>query len=279
MSNLKDSRAWARLKKDRATHLGLAIIATITFMATFAPWLAPYPEGAQDPQALLQGPSLAHLFGTDELGRDVFSRVLFGARVSMSVAAITSAIAMIFGGALGAISGYIGGKLDHALMRIVDVVYAFPDLLLIIIISVILGQNLWGITLSLSLVSWVTVARVIRGEVLALKRRPYVEAAQALGLTPWRILWRHILPQTIAPTLITLTFRVPSVILAESTLSFIGLGLQPPASSWGVLASSGWSAMAFYPHLIIAPAAAIFLTILAFNLVGDGLRDALSLHG
>jgi oligopeptide transport system permease protein len=154
-------------------------------------------------------------------------------------------------------------------------VYSFPDLLLIILISVVVGQGPAGIILSLSLVSWVTVARVVRGEVLSIKRRPFVEAARALGLPPTRVLWRHVLPHTVAPIVVTLTFRIPSVILAESTLSFIGLGLQPPASSWGVLASSGWTAMAFHPHLILSPALAIFVTILAFNLLGDGLRDAM----
>lgn len=273
------SRAWARLRRDRAAMVGLTIITIILLSALLAPWIAPYGEGVQDTQALLQGPSLKHWLGTDELGRDILSRVLFGARVSMGVATITSLIAMTLGSALGALSAYIGGRVDNVLMRMVDVIYSFPDLLLIIIISVVLGQGFIGITLSLSLVSWVTIARVMRAEVLSIQARPFVEAARALGFGPGRILWRHIMPHTIAPVIITLTARVPAVILAESTLSFIGLGLQPPASSWGVLASSGWSAMAFYPHLILAPAMAIFLTILAFNLLGDGLRDAMSLHG
>lgn len=257
---------------------GLAVVALVLLAALFAPILAPHPEELQNTDALLQGVSLAHPMGTDRLGRDLFSRVLYGARVSMAVALITTLIAMALGTFLGAVSGYVGGRVDNLLMRFVDVMYSFPDLLLIIIISVVIGQGVFGIILSLSLVSWITVARVVRGEVLALKERPFVEAARALGFGPGRILFREILPHTVAPVVITLTFRIPSVILAESTLSFIGLGLQPPASSWGVLAADGWTAMAFYPHLIVFPAFAIFITILAFNLLGDGLRDAMDVR-
>ncbi len=271
-------RTWWKLRRNRAAMFGLALVGFITIAAILAPIIAPYPEDLQNPDALLQGISWAHPFGTDRLGRDLFSRVLYGARVSMAVAIVTSLIAMLFGTLLGAFSGYVGGRVDNALMRFVDVMYSFPDLLLIIIISVVIGQGIVGIILSLSLVSWITVARVVRGEVLAIKQRPFVEAAQALGFGKWRILFREILPHAVAPIVITLTFRIPSVILAESTLSFIGLGLQPPASSWGVLASSGWTAMTFYPHLIIFPSLAIFVTILGFNLLGDGLRDAMDVR-
>lgn len=271
-------RTWWKLKRNRAAMFGLTLVALITVAAVLAPVLAPHAEDVQDPQALLQGMSWTHPFGTDRLGRDLFSRVLYGARVSMAVAIVTSLIAMLFGTLLGAFSGYVGGRVDNALMRFVDVMYSFPDLLLIIIISVVIGQGIVGIILSLSLVSWITVARVVRGEVLAIKQRPFVEAARALGFGKWRILFREILPHAVAPIVITLTFRIPSVILAESTLSFIGLGLQPPASSWGVLASSGWTAMTFYPHLIIFPSLAIFVTILGFNLLGDGLRDAMDVR-
>ncbi len=272
------ARTWSRLKKDRRAVIGAAVVGTVSLCALLAPALSPYSEGFQDAAALLQGPSWTHLLGTDQLGRDLLSRTLYGARVSMAVALVTSAIAVLLGTALGAFSGWVGGRVDNLLMRGVDVVYSFPDLLLIILISVVVGQGPLGIILSLSLVSWVTVARVVRGEVLSIKRRPFVEAARALGFPPTRVLLRHVLPHTVAPIVVTLTFRIPSVILAESTLSFIGLGLQPPASSWGVLASSGWSAMAFHPHLILSPAVAIFMTILAFNLLGDGLRDAMEVQ-
>lgn len=272
------AQVWWRFRRNRAATAGLTAVIFILTAALLAPLIAPYAEEYQDASALLQGVSLSHPFGTDQLGRDLFTRVLYGARVSMLVALVTSAIAVVLGTALGAVSGFLGGRIDNVLMRIVDVMYSFPDLLLIIIISVVLGQGITGIILSLSLVSWLTVARVVRGEVLAIKQRPYVEAARALGFGPLRILLRDILPHAVAPIVITLTFRIPSVILAESTLSFIGLGLQPPASSWGVLASGGWTAIAFYPHLIFFPAAAIFTTILAFNLLGDGLRDAMDVR-
>ena len=272
------AQVWWKFRRNKVAMTGLSAVAAISAAALFAPLIAPYSQEAQDSTALLQGISFAHPFGTDQLGRDLFSRVLFGARVSMAVALITSLIAMVLGTALGAFSGFVGGRIDNLLMRFVDVMYSFPDLLLIIIISIVIGQGVVGIILSLSLVSWITVARVVRGEVLAIKQRPFVEAARALGFGRARILFREILPHAVAPIIITLTFRIPSVILAESTLSFIGLGLQPPASSWGVLASSGWTAMTFYPHLIIFPSLAIFVTILAFNVVGDGLRDAMDVR-
>lgn len=269
-------RTWRRFKHNKPGMIGMGLVSLVVLMALLAPLLAPQAQGFQNSDALLQGPSMAHWLGTDQLGRDVWSRLLFGARVSLIVAVVTSAIAMTLGTMLGAVSAWVGGWVDNVLMRIVDVLYSFPDLLLIIIISVLIGQGIEGITLSLSLVSWVTVARVVRGEVLAIKQRPFVEAARALGFGSGRILFRHVLPHTVAPIVVTLTFRIPAVILAESTLSFIGLGLQPPTSSWGVMAASGWSAMAFYPHLIVAPALAIFVTILGFNLFGDGLRDAMA---
>ena len=268
-------QVWQKIRSDRAAMAGLVTVVLICLAALLAPWIAPYAEDYQDANALLLSPSFEHLFGTDRLGRDLFSRVLFGARFSMAVAMITSFIAIVLGTLLGAASGFIGGRFDNVTMRIVDVLYSFPDLLLIIIISVVIGQGFFGIILSLSLVSWITVARVVRGEVLAIKQRPFVEAARALGFGNVRILFREILPHALAPIIVTLTFRIPSVILAESTLSFIGLGLQPPASSWGVLASNGWTAMTFYPHLILFPSLAIFITILAFNVLGDGLRDAM----
>jgi len=271
-------RTWHRLKKNKLALAGLAVIGLIGLVALLAPWIAPYAEETQDTNALLQGPSWAHLMGTDRLGRDMLSRVIFGTRVSVTIATVTSLIAMVFGTVLGAVSGYVGGRLDNILMRMVDVLYSFPDLLLIIIISVVIGQGVVGITLSLSLVSWITVARIVRGEVLSIKERPFVEAARSLGFGGPRIVFREILPHVVAPIVVTLTFRIPSVILAESTLSFIGLGLQPPASSWGVLASDGWTAITFFPHLIIFPSLAIFVTILAFNIVGDGLRDAMSIR-
>jgi oligopeptide transport system permease protein len=266
-------RIWQRLKSDPVAIGSAILVLVIALVAVLAPLLTPYPYDAQDNQHLLQSPSKEHLMGTDNLGRDLFSRLIYGARLSLTIGILTAATAMLIGTLYGAISGYVGGWLDNSLMRCVDVVYALPDLLLIILIKTMIEQDLLGILLALSLVSWVTVARIIRGEVLRLRESAYVEAARALGMSHTRILLRHVLPNTMGPLIVTLTFRIPAAILAESTLSFVGIGIHPPMASWGSLAQEGWSAMKFYPHLILFPSLAIFITMLAFNFLGDSLRD------
>lgn len=275
--------------------LSLGFIIAITLVAIFARWLAPYGYEFQDSEAMLKGPSSSHWLGTDELGRDLLSRLIYGARISLAVAYFSTLVALILGTVYGAVSGYIGGKLDNFLMRIADVVYSFPDLLLIILINAsidrealattflrigmpgltqIVSPEIISLLTALSLVSWVTIARLIRGEVLRIREEKFVESAVALGAKPSAILFKHILPNTLGPLIVTLTFRIPSVILAESTLSFIGLGIQPPLASWGTLANTGFAHLRFHPHLILFPSLIIFLTILAFNFLGDGLRDA-----
>jgi len=248
-------------------------ILLIGLAALSAPWLAPYPFDLQDTHSSLQGPGTHHWMGTDRLGRDLFSRLLYGARMSLAVGIFTAAFAVLFGTLYGAVSGYIGGGTDNLLMRFVDLVYSLPDLLVIILITVTIGRGVFGIFLALSLVSWVTVARIIRGEVIKLREFSYVEAARAIGAPHSRILFMHILPNTLGVLIVTLTFRIPAAILAESTLSFIGLGIAPPFASWGSMANEGWSAMKFYPHLILFPSLVLFLTIGAFNILGDSLRD------
>ena len=249
-------------------------ILIVCMLALFAPWISPYAYDFQDTQVLLEGPSSEHWMGTDRLGRDLFSRILFGARISMLVGIGTAVAALFLGSLYGAVSGYIGGRVDNAMMRLVDVVYSLPDLLLIILITVFIGRGILGIFIALTVVSWVTISRIVRGEVLQLREQAYVEAARAIGTSGARILFRHILPNTLSILIVTLTFRIPSAILAESTLSFIGLGIAPPAASWGTLAHEGWSAMKFYPYLIIFPGLVIFVTMLSFNFLGDALRDA-----
>jgi oligopeptide transport system permease protein len=261
--------------ENRSAVASAGLILFLLMVALFGNLFAPYPYDLQNTAESLRPPGRAHWMGTDELGRDLFSRLIYGTRVSMSVSLLTALSALVFGTIYGALSGYIGGRVDNLMMRGVDVIYALPDLLLIILITVVIGRGIMGVFLALSLVGWVTVARLIRGEVLRLKERSYIEAARALGGSHFRILFRHILPNTIGVLIVTLTFRIPSAILAESTLSFIGLGLTPPAASWGTLANEGWKALKFYPHLIIFPSLAIFVTMLAFNFLGDGLRDAL----
>ncbi|MDC4205963.1 MAG: ABC transporter permease [Candidatus Manganitrophus sp.] len=272
---MKENPFWKRFKHDRLAMASLGVIVLLFIVALFGNAVAPYPFDLQNTAESLSPPSRAHWMGTDELGRDLFSRLIYGTRVSMSVSLLTALSALVLGTLYGAISGYVGGKIDNLMMRGVDVVYALPDLLLIILITVVIGRGIVGVFLALSLVGWITVARLIRGEVLRLKELSYIEAARSMGATHTRILLRHILPNTVGVLIVTLTFRIPSAILAESTLSFIGLGLTPPAASWGTLANEGWKALKFYPHLIIFPSLAIFITMLAFNFLGDGLRDAL----
>ncbi|HZR45336.1 MAG TPA: ABC transporter permease [Candidatus Manganitrophaceae bacterium] len=272
---MPENRSWKRFRADRAAVASAVVILLLLMAALFGNLLAPYPYDLQNTAESLSPPGRAHWMGTDELGRDLFSRLIYGTRVSMAVSLLTALSALILGTCYGALSGYVGGRVDNMMMRGVDVIYALPDLLLIILITVVIGRGIAGVFLALSLVGWVTVARLIRGEVLRLKELSYIEAAHALGARRRRILLRHILPNTLGVLVVTLTFRIPSAILAESTLSFIGLGLTPPAASWGTLANEGWKALKFYPHLIIFPSLAIFITMLAFNFLGDGLRDAL----
>lgn len=286
-----------RLLRNRAALASLVFIAAIILAAVIAPWISPYDYDQMDLASKLSPPSLAHLMGTDFLGRDLLSRMIYGSRVSLGVAVASTLISLLLGTSYGAVSGYVGGRLDNGMMRVADVVYSFPDLLLIILINAgidrewlagvldrwwlgglgdLVNADNMALLLALSLVTWVYVARLIRGEVIRLREETYVEAARALGVGHGGIIARHILPNTWGPLIVTLTFRIPVVILAESTLSFIGLGIQPPKSSWGTLAADGWTAMQFNPHLILFPSLAIFLTMLAFNFLGDGLRDALA---
>jgi oligopeptide transport system permease protein len=250
----------------------LTIVASA---AVFAPWVAPYSYETQDTLNTLAAPGFDHWMGTDRLGRDLFSRLIYGARVSLFIGVATTLLALLIGTVYGASSGYVGGRTDSVMMRFVDVVFALPDMLMIILITVMMGRGVMGMFIALTLVSWVTVARLVRGEVLRIKEYTYIEAAHALGAGDLRILLREILPNILGLMIVTLTFRIPVAILAESTLSFIGLGIAPPFSSWGTLANEGWKAIKFYPHLILFPSIAIFLTILSFNFLGEELRDRL----
>jgi ABC-type dipeptide/oligopeptide/nickel transport system permease subunit len=237
---------------------------------------------AQDPDRALEGPSLEHVMGTDALGRDLAARIAEGARVSLVVAIGSTLLALGIGVAYGALSGYVGGRVDGGLMRVVDVVYSLPDVLVIVLLTEVLGsalgavpdvyRRLTALVLGLGGVGWVSVARLVRGLVLQAREETWVEAARAVGATPARVLVRHILPNVSAPILVTATFRIPAAILAESTISFIGLGMQPPFASWGVLASDGFAAMRSYPHLILFPSLAIGVTLLGFQLLGESLR-------
>ncbi len=254
-------------------RLALAILIVIGAATTIGPFFLPYSMDQQDPRALLQAPGRVHWMGTDRLGRDLLARVLAGGRLSLALGVVTALAALSIGTVYGAVSGYVGGKTDRWMMRLVDVIYSLPDLLLIILITLVIGRGPPAIFLALTLVSWVTVARIVRGEVLGLKRSEYVEAARALGAGSARILALHIVPAIAGPLLVTVTYRIPAAILAESTLSFVGLGIPPPFASWGALANDGWTAMRFYPHLLLFPSLLIILVILALTLVGDSLSE------
>ncbi len=247
----------------------------IFLVSLLAPWVAPYSYQEQDTLNILAFPGVEHFLGTDRLGRDLLSRMIYGARVSLFVGVFSTLIALVIGTVYGTVSAYVGGKTDNLMMRVVDVVFALPDLLMIILITVLMGRGVIGVFIALTMVSWVTIARLVRGEVLRIKEYPFILAAKALGASHFRIMLREIFPNILGILVVTLSFRIPVAILAESTLSFIGLGIAPPASSWGTLASDGWTAIKFYPHLILFPSLAIFFTILSFNFLGEGLREYL----
>ncbi len=274
---------WRELRQNRAALWSLGFILILGLSSSLAPLVSPYGAGGLDEAHILENPSLDHWMGTDGLGRDLFTRVLYGARVSLAVGIGTTLLALVIGTIVGLISGYARPLLDNLLMRIVDIFYGLPDLLVFILLSLILGRNIVGLLISLGLVTWVRFARLIRGEVLQAKEFVYVEGARAVGASHPRILLRHILPNIMGPIIVTLTFMIPAIILAESTLSFIGLGINDPYSnwgtSWGTLAQDGWRAMRTYPHVIFFPGLAIFLTILSFNFLGNTLRDILDPKG
>jgi oligopeptide transport system permease protein len=268
--------AWRRLRRNRAALAGAAFLAWVGITAAFAPWL----PGMQDPTAqdLALGatpPSLAHWFGTDELGRDAFARVIYGGRISLLVGVVATLVSLLIGVTWGATAGYRGGRLDEFMMRIVDILYSLPYIFLVILLLVFFSRSLVMLFVALGLVQWLTMARIVRGQVLSLKQQTFVEAARALGADDARIIFRHIVPNTLGPVIVYTTLTVPAVILQEAFLSFLGLGVQPPAASWGTLVSDGARLLAFFPWLVIFPGIALSLTLLCFNFLGDGLRDAL----
>ncbi len=273
-----------RLKRNKASMFSFFFIVMVCLVAIFAKYLAPYSFETQHIDNLLESPSSRFWLGTDSLGRDVFSRIIYGARMSMAVGIFTAMISMVIGTIYGCISGWAGGRVDSIMMRAVDILISIPSLVLLVLVKVIFDsvnffedpelRALTGMLLALSVVGWVTLARVVRGQVLQVKELTFIEAAKALGSPGYMILLRHVFPNILGPIIVLLTFQIPSNILIESFLSFIGLGLQPPYSSWGVLASDGWRSMRSFPHLILYPSIALGFTMLAFNLFGDGLRDA-----
>jgi oligopeptide transport system permease protein len=284
------SDAFGRLRKNRLAILGLVLVLLLLFVGIFGPLLAPWPYQAQDLKAVFAGGggplppgTPEHPLGTDQLGRDLLSRLLDGARISVSVAFVVQLVIITIGVPIGALAGWFGGRLDNLLMRFTDVIYAFPDLLFIILLSVafretFFGQALDGLFLvfvAIGITSWVTVARLVRGQLLALKETEFVEAARAIGVSDRKIVTRHLLPNGIGPILVAVTLGIPSAILAEATLAYIGVGVQPPRASWGSLIAEGQKYIRSEEHLVLFPAIAIALALIGFTFLGDGLRDAL----
>src|SRR5277367_2577383 len=257
----------ARLFKIQSARVALALVGLFCLVALLSYLGVPFSSFSYDQtsDAILTGPSLLHPMGTDELGRDLFARVIYGSRLSLSIGFLTALLSFVIGTVYGAFAGFGGDRLDTLLMRGVDIMYALPDLLVMILVGVFVGRGTTGILLALALVSWMGTARLVRAEFLKLKNEEFVEAARAVGQGGLAIVLKHLLPNAVGPIIVALTFTVPSAILAESTLSFIGLGLSPPACSWGTLANDGWRALHTAPHLLLFPSFFIFLTVLSFK--------------
>lgn len=269
------TQAWKRLKRHHLAMISLAFLLFLSIVAMAAPWITNFTYFDQNADHALQFPNSTYWFGTDSLGRDLFSRIVYGARISLAVGFFTAVFSLIIGSIYGAISGYMGGKVDLIMMRIADILYALPSLLVTVLVMLVVGRGPLGIFVALGVVGWVGEARLVRGQVLQAREMLYVESARALGLGSIRILFQHIFPNILGPVIVSLTFGIPQNIMAESFLSFVGLGLEPPYASWGTLANEGWRAYRTYPYLIFFPGIVLFFTILAFNFLGDGLRDAL----
>lgn len=267
--------AWRRLKRNKLAMAGLVAIIVISSLALFGPLLSPYSYSDQVLADANQTPCLAHWFGTDSLGRDLFTRILYGARISLSIGIVASLINLSIGVVYGGTAGYFGGRTGAVMMRIVDILYGIPLLLYVILLMVVLKPGLTNIFIALGLVYWLRMAQIVRGQVLTLREQEYVLAARLIGASSWRIILRHLVPNAMGPIIVTLTLSIPEAIFTEAFLSFIGLGVSAPMASWGVLASESVAGLRSYPYQLFFPAMAISITLLSFNFLGDGLRDAL----
>ena len=278
--------ARARLLRNRAAVASMVVLAVITLLAVFAPLLSHYAYDAIDYDLVTCAPSWwpmdaacsaggTHWFGTDAVGRDLFVRILYGARVSLAVGVVATLVSLVIGVLYGATAGYLGGRVDAVMMRIVDILYSLPFIFFVIILMVMFDRNFILLFVAIGAVVWLTMARIVRGQTLSAKQKEYIEAARAAGVSPFGIIIRHIIPNVVGPVVVYVTLTVPDVILTESFLSFLGLGIQEPLTSWGVLISDGANTMESAPWLLIFPALFMAVTLFCFNFIGDGLRDAL----
>ncbi len=257
------------------TKIGFGIVVAAVLAAVLGPWLSPYDPAAQDLALRLEGPSWSHPFGLDELGRDIFARVLMGARISFAIGLVVVGVSTLVGLALGSVAGYFGGWLDDVLGRAMDVLLAFPGILLAIALVAVLGPSLTNVVFALSLIGWVSYARLARGQVLRTRELEFVQAALAMGAETTRILTRHVVPSTLPTMVVQATLGMATVIISEASLSFLGLGVQPPTPSWGTMLNGGRAHLLDAPHLTVFPGVAIATLVLGFNFLGDGLRDRL----
>jgi oligopeptide transport system permease protein len=270
--------AWLRLRKNHLAVFGAWTLVIVTIACVAGPWFSPYHYEDQNLALGAAPPSLHHWLGTDTLGRDLLVRILYGGRVSLAVGLCATVVALSIGVIYGAVAGFVGSKLDAVMMRAVDIMYSLPFTIFVILLMVLFGRNIFLLFAAIGAVSWLTMARIVRGEVMSLKRTEFVEAAHALGFSRRRILFRHILPNVLGPIIVYTTLTIPAVMLLEAFLSFLGLGVQPPMSSWGSLIKSGADSMEEYPWLLIYPGTVFSLTLFSLNFLGDGLRDALDVR-
>ena len=271
--------AWIRLSKNKMAVGGGCILLTFILVALLTPWIAPYSYEAQNLDLGASPPSPAHWLGTDIFGRDVLTQIMYGGRVSLAVGFIATGVALIIGVTWGAIAGYVGGRIDTVMMRLVDILYALPFMIFIVLLMVIFGRNVLLLFLAIGAVEWLTMARIMRSQVQSLRQQEFVEAAVSLGLSPATIIRRHVIPNALGPIIVYTTLTIPSVMLLEAFLSFLGLGIQPPQTSWGLLISYGAETMEEYPWLLLFPGLALTITLFSLNFLGDGLRDALDVRG
>jgi oligopeptide transport system permease protein len=268
------SKSWRRLLYQKASIVALIILLTLFLLAALGPLLSPYPYYEIHLASKNLSPCSEFWFGTDDLGRDLFTRIWWGARISLFVGITAALIDLIVGVIYGSCAAIMGSKVDEILMRIADITYSIPYLLIVILLTVILGSGLSAIIIALTITGWIPMARIVRSQILQLKELDYAEAATALGASRWRLLWRHLLPNAMGSIITTMTFTIPTAIFAEAFLSFLGLGVQAPIASWGTMASDGLMALRYYPWRLFFPAFFISLTMLCFNILGDGIRDA-----
>ena len=269
------SDAWRRLLANKAAVVSGALLLLLIALAILAPWIAPHSYSYQNLELGAQAPFGSFFLGTDTLGRDLFSRILYGARVSLLVGFVATGVALVIGVRWGIVAGYFGGRIDSLMMRIVDVLYGLPFIIFIILLMVIFGRNIWLLFGAIGAVEWLTMARIVRGQVLTIKNQEYVLAAQAMGVSNLQMFRKHIFPNILGPIAVYATLTIPQVMLLEAFLSFLGLGIQPPMSSWGTLIRYGVESMEEYSWLLIYPGLTFTITLFALNFFGDGLRDAL----